>query len=863
MRLACGDLSRWLEERAVLITPTNLLAHAASEQFAREQLRRGILSWHRPAIYNIEAWLAACWEEARYALTDVPTLLSPAQEHVLWRQIIEQDDVHLFDLDAAAFLAREASQLIAEWHISEEAAAWNDTEDARRFQHWRKQFRRRCSEQGWITRADLWRLVPQWLNTGVCATEQAIFAGFHRVTPALAQVVQSAEGRLQAAPARAQAIITLTECTDFEEELEQAARWARAQLEENAAQSIALFVPDLAQHQRLVKRIVHRVFYPAQAARPFAERSQPAFSIHASEPLSRLPVIASALLILELAREPIPLSVASAILRSPFIKGAEAERNERALVDVRLHKLREIQLTLQNLAFASASCPKLQKILARVRRVVRAPKEARELSDWSEFFGNLLQAAGWPGDTDLTAEEQDAVSAWQDALSRLASLSLISSPVKLDLALTHLRRLLGSGARPPNSLTPLHILDASDAACLAFDCACIVGMSEERWPPTRPLNPLVPLRLQRECGVPGSSTESAQEEKRRWTESLISTAAAIEVSYSGRLSPWVQSLATVNQQKASRWTGKLPLDSFAASALEKIDDTCGPPLAIAETVRGGTSLIKAQSQCPFRAFAEHRLCATVLEEAVLGLDSRERGTFLHQALQLVWKELGTLQRLRAASEEELRQIVQRALWAALDHPAQTPLHQLAIEAERERLEELILEWLAIERERSQNFTVEMAEEERYWEVAGMKLRLRVDRIDRLDTGNVLLIDYKSGPQSAAVLDEDRPREPQLLVYAAALGAEVEGFFFCQLKPRELKAAGYSREKQFAGRSAIQVEDWDAFLQRSSARVERLAHEFAAGWAAIDPLRHACDRCKLGPMCRIREQDGIDESEEID
>jgi ATP-dependent helicase/nuclease subunit B len=863
MRLACGDLSRWLERQAVLLTSTNLLAHAAFEQFAREQLDRGILSWNRPAIYSIEAWLAACWEEARYAVMDVPILLSPAQEHVLWRQVIEQDNVHLFDLDAAAFLAHGASQLIAKWHIPEEAAAWNDTEDARRFQHWHKQFRRRCSEQGWITRADLWRLVPQWLNTGICTTKETVFAGFHSVTPALARVIQSTGGHLGTTPARTIANVTLTECTDFEEELEQAARWARAQLEENPAQSIALFVPDLAQHQRLIKRIVHRVFYPAQAARPFAETSQAAFSIHASEPLSRLPVIASALLILELAREPIPLWVASAILRSPFIKGAEAERNERALADVRLHKLREIQVTLQNLAFASASCPKLQKILARVRRVVRAPNEARELSDWSKFFGNLLQAAGWPGDADLTAEEQEAVSAWQDALSRLASLSLISSAVKFDDALAHLRRFLRGGARPPNPLTPLHILDASDAACLAFDCACVVGMSEERWPPPLHLNPLVPLRLQRECGVPGSWTESAQEEKRRWTESLISTAAAIEVTYSGRLSPWVKSVIRISQQKARRWMGKLPLDCFTASSPESLDDACGPPLTIFGTVRGGTSLIKAQSQCPFRAFAEHRLCATVLEEAVLGLDSRERGTFLHQALQLVWKELGTLQRLRAASEEELRQIVQKALWAAVDRSAQTPLHQLAIETERERLEELILEWLAIERERSQNFTVEMAEEERYWEIAGMKLRLRVDRIDRLDTGNILLIDYKSGPQSAAALDEDRPREPQLLVYAAALGAEVEGIFLCQLKPRELKAAGYSREKQFADKSAIQVKDWDAFLQRSSARVEKLAREFAAGWAAIDPLRHACDHCKLGPMCRIRERDGIDGSEEID
>ncbi|MGI8635460.1 MAG: hypothetical protein ACR2KZ_08660, partial [Segetibacter sp.] len=125
----------------------------------------------------------------------------------------------------------------------------------------------------------------------------------------------------------------------------------------------------------------------------------------------------------------------------------------------------------------------------------------------------------------------------------------------------------------------------------------------------------------------------------------------------------------------------------------------------------------------------------------------------------------------------------------------------------------------------------------------------------------------SGEPSRKSLEGDRPGEPQLLIYAAAMGGEVDGVFFGQLKPRNLKAVGYSREQQFPGRAmGVLREKWDGFLEMSRDSVEGLAREFVEGRAAVDPVKGACQYCHISPLCRVHEladsgsELGVDDTE---
>ena len=53
-------------------------------------------------------------------------------------------------------------------------------------------------------------------------------------------------------------------------------------------------------------------------------------------------------------------------------------------------------------------------------------------------------------------------------------------------------------------------------------------------------------------------------------------------------------------------------------------------------------------------------------------------------------------------------------------------------------------------------------------------------------------------------------------------------------------------------------DWTALVAAWQAELEKLAAQFAAGHAAVDPKRlpQTCQYCDLGPLCRIRERSGV-------
>ena len=350
-----------------------------------------------------------------------------------------------------------------------------------------------------MTRADLWRLLPDWIGEPWWDASPVTFAAFPPLSPALLAIQNKLRSKARLAPVRLSArkkAAPLYQRSEFGQELELIARWARHSCETNPGASVALLLPNLPSHKQQVHRTLQHVFYSGLGLQVPTRES--VFHLDAGQSLLDQPLVASALLILELASPRINIADAGAILRSPFLSGAAAERNERALADANLRRHRDLDVSLTDIEKASLNCPGLGRIAGHVRRLLQSTPDRLDLPDWSEFLASLLTAAGWPGEWELTSNEQNAVENWKSALTDLAALGFVSQRVTLPSALAHLRSLLGSRSIGIGDLaSPVQVLDASSAYGLQFDAAAIAGLSDDAWPIPHRSSPFIPIQLQR------------------------------------------------------------------------------------------------------------------------------------------------------------------------------------------------------------------------------------------------------------------------------------------------------------------------------------------------------------------------------
>jgi ATP-dependent helicase/nuclease subunit B len=850
MRLAFPGLMAALAEGEAVVVPTPTLASVAVEQFNRAQLSAGHVSWERPDISSLDAWMIGCWQQARYVVPDAPSLLSLSQERELWRQIIEQDRPDLFDLRAMAAIAQRAARILFEYQIPADGEAWAEHADADRFLRWHREIQHQLKARNWITRADLWRLLPNWIQQGAVNPGPITFAGLTAISPglkSLSRALGDSVRQIGITPSMQPEIAASRTFESVAHEMEHAARTVRYLLETGHIRSIGILVADFKTHARDLTRVLHEFLYPAH--------EEDSAQIHISfGSLLTHPLIANALLLLELAQPRIHHASAGAILRSPFLEGAASERSQRALADNKLHRARELDFSLADLVKASLGCPLLHSAFKRTEAVASNLRKTMCLPDWSAAFSDILEAAQWPALETLTERERRAIDQWQTALSHLASLGLVSPPVSLHQALSHLRSLLSRPAAQGDWISPVQILDANSAEGIEFDHTLLLNAYEDAWPAPVSLSPLIPYKLQRLHQVPAANPDSLRDERARKTRSLFTSAACVEVSYTGTISPVLRPYIRGVPEPARGWSGLTAAQSYPPVDLDAQDDSHAPPLIQNGDLRGGSSIIKSQSLCPFKAFAEYRLNARGDDDACFGFDALERGNFVHKALEHVWRRLETQAHLKALSTADLRTLVQDCVALAVRDNGSGPIRTLTTEAERERLVNVVSDWLSVEKTRPQPFRVEYLEEKRSVELSGLKLDLRVDRIDRLKNGSMVLIDYKSGAQSREKLKGERPKEPQLLVYAATVDDPVEGIFFAELKNRGARAVGHGVGKHFSRNTAItdHKHGWDDFLENAAASVHQLAQEFMQGVAAVSPQNGACEYCRIKPICRIRD-----------
>jgi len=873
---------------ATLVTASARQSRHLLEEEGLRALRQGRAAWRPGDILPWDAWLHRLHAGALAGggAGRVPALLSEAQALALWQQVIEEDFQRRRDAGggellqpmAAARLAGEARQLALAWGLDiGRLQAATHSDDSAAFLRWSREWERQLAAGAWLEVDALADAAVQWLQAMPLLRPAALWlAGFEELTPqqhrlctAIAELgIPVRDAGFPESPAASAHCVA---CDDQDHEAAAAARWARERLDSDPGQRLAIVVPDLAARRGALERALAAELDPA--AWWGDERSPPPWNLSLGLPLLKLALVHDALLLLELAGEGLDFPDASRLLRSPFLGAAITEAGPRLQLDRLLRRRRLLRVTLPALRrLAAAGQPTgLDGLLAGAAAAAGVSRH-RPPGDWAEAFAAQLQAAGWPGPRALDSSEYQALQAWLALLREFAGLGSITGVMDRATALGWLRRMATARPfQPQGASAPVQVLGMLEALGQRFDGVWLMGLHDEAWPaPARP-NPLLPLHLQRELGLPRSSAARELEFAGRMTALLLRAAPGVVASWPRqvderrlRVSPLVAALPAGDAQVPGN---KIHAMQPVGSATEDYIDEQGPPLDSSGRLPGsGTRALVDYSQCPFRSFAAHRLNAAPLEEPGPGLDAAGRGLLVHAALERLWGRLGDRASLAALNTAERRQLLAEVVAGALtslagSQPALAEVHFRKLE--QRRLEDLLEEWLPSELAR-QDFRVVAREEVIAIEAGPLRLRGRVDRIDELPDGSRVLIDYKTGKLNPGDWLGERPRDPQLPIYALALQPGPDALAVAQLRAGACRWSGVARDAGLVpgvpacgeGRGAFAALDWDALAGQWQEVALGLAEGLAAGHAAVSPLRGACRYCDQVIFCRINEIKGV-------
>lgn len=915
--------------RATIVTPNRRLATYLKRQYDDAQCSAGRSAWDAADILPLETFLERTYRtlSLRRGNAPLPQLLTGIQCQYVWEELVRKSDdrAGLLSVPQAAKQAFAAWQLAHAWRLLPALRSFALHEDARVFMAWAQQYQQFCRERSLIDPS----MLPDTLGA-LMAGEQAMSilpthlfaAGFDIVTPQQRQffdacVAAGVEWQSVEAGGDADNVkLKRIEFAGEAEELRGCAAWARQRLEENAQARIAIVVPDLRMKRRRIVRALTDALLPGERAqvRAHHDETMHLFNVSLGQPLSDYALVHDALSLIEFSQgRAMPFLAVSALLRSPFLAGAEEEGAWRATLDAALRELAAPEISLfslqkilkladqPGLALVLSRCGKLCARIDQVASLGSLPSRRRgdarqqpSPQDWGRHFANVLTAWGFPGEAALNSVEYQVLEKFRDALESLATLRAVQPRMKSEVALAQLRRILADTVFQPESSAgaagdgpPIQVLGILESAGQRFDALWVTGLSDEAWPLAARPAPFIPAVLQRIAGVTEASAAASLALDQRITASWCSSAGEVVFSHAQ-----LESGRNANEQvrEASALIRRIPLSAAAdmpgvlappdyAGALreagmrEPIPDSAFEVLPAPTVIHGGSSVIRDQAACPFRAFARHRLLTRTLEVPHAGLDAAERGTLLHRVLSLAWGRIGSHAGLLSLDDTRLDEVVHAAVAQAISEAHTNGIESLTgrfADIEQARLTRLTGEWLEYERERAP-FEVVERERKRPVTLSGLSMNLRLDRLDRLADGTHALIDYKTGAAKFTSWLGDRPDEPQLPLYLLTAEQPISALAFARLKRGERgKVFGFEGVsavdnllpdvapiEQKRGMDKKGYISWDVLVQEWETTLDALARGFAGGAAQVDPKNGGltCAQCDLQSVCRIAEMSG--------
>ena len=882
---------------SVVVTPNRRLAKVLRREFDSLQVAQGRAAWSTPDILPIAVFIERSYEEILYSeqAAKLPILLSTIQEQALWEDVISNSDqTPIFSsVPEAAKLAREAWQIIHEWKLASKLNNFPLNEDCKVFQGWLKSYKSSTRRKNQIDKARICDLIIElWKHTRIKKPDRFVCHGFDNFSPQQRAFLSSlSEDGCEVMTTKPQSELRLqignvqqVGCADNRDEIYRAAVWARARIEADNTVRIGVVVPELSKNRSEIIRTFSSMMEPdVQQGLPGSKHRVYPFNVSLGIGLASYPLVSTAFLLLELVGKDIEFEFVSSILRSPFLAGGESEMTNRALLDEQLRKRVEPKITLKELFVLihrkqnSTNCPILmQQISSLVRFREEKCSGMQAPSVLARAISGVLQIFNFPGERTLDSSEYQTLNKWNEVVAEFAALDRVIPRIGYIEGIRRLHRIAVEKIfQPETPDVPIQILDIRETVGMEFDHLWVMGLSDTKWPLSSSTNPFLPIELQRSAKIPRASASESLDLSRRFINEWSRSSDEVIFSFprhddekkDDRILTPSPLIVDFPQSKLILPTYKSHRDLIhQAGQIESIEDNKAPELDQA-ALNGGTSVIKNQAACPFRAFALHRLGAKGLESPHTGLNAMERGELVHGVLEQVWRELKTKNELDAISDDKLKEKLSNSAKKVIERiqtKRATKLSKRFTNIENQRLVRLTYEWLDKEKKRG-DFRVKGIEVGGEINLGGLSLTTRLDRVDMLNDGRLIIIDYKTGESKITTMCGERPDEPQLPLYFLASQSDAaSAVVFAQVKTGKMKFKALARDNDLLP-SVKADPEWEQLIVSWRTDLTRIAESFSKGDAKVSPKKYpeTCRNCDLEPFCRISErtEDAYAESED--
>lgn len=862
-----------------MVASSDRAARAILAAYHRARRGEGLSAWPAPDVLSWSTFLQSEWQKRS---NDSRLLLNPLQEESIWAEIIQASghSAALLSgpLHRMASLAIEAHSLLCDYapRLLESSARRGWQQDAAAFSRWLEEFERRCHANQLISISHIARELTALLRADAESRQPLLLAGFDRSTFTQQNLFDAWGKYTHVVPSTPASILHHYAARDPQSELAACTRWCRHQLESNPHAHILVLTQEIQQRRGEFERAFLREALP--------------FEFSLGVPLSSVGITRSAYLLLQwldgsLLEHEIDWLFSTDPIGSTQ-ETASLQAHHRAL---RRRGLERTQWTLDAFlrqlktpSFLPASW--IQRITASQLELHSVARQQKSPHHWAELIPQLLETAGWPGPRTHASIEFQAMQRWQHTVELCASLGFDGRQITWQQFLTELRNALESTLFSPESEdVPVFITSLAESAGLYADAIWVLGVDEDSWPAPGSLHPLLPPAIQREAKMPHAAPQIDHNLAQTITRRIIHSASVSYFSHARQRDGVEKRASSVIAQivgEALQLPQNLTVTHSQTPLIMSFTDHSLIPLhystAEDETVLGGSTVLTTQSQCPFKAFATTRLNAQRWRAAEMGLTPYVRGQLLHAALHAIWggppNGIRTVQELQSISDliSFVASHTQRILAALLPASAREQMPPRYLELEEQRLTHLVTEWLNYEVARLP-FTVQETEAETAVTIAGLTLHLRLDRIDKLNDGTLLVIDYKTGPVSPSEWEMPRPEDVQLPLYACfalPLESELGGLTFAKIRPSECAFSGSVgdpastlfpnlRSTSPLVKNALTAEKLIAWREY----IEQLVRAFLTGRADVDPRdpQETCQQCGLHTLCRIHEQTGSTET----